>query len=190
MSKFQEWKEYVTSPPPELIAKVEYRSEILGALGILIVCGILIAKGFWWAILAMIFSIGGSWARGMSAYGRYKVFNSFKPEETYEYILEDISFTRRKQRLLVQRYPFYVRYLILPSNFILAVGTIGFKKIVVDYSFKLWDITVFVWSNYVFEVFILTLLFHFIFTYLIVGGLIEKIKRDEIKRKAGTIPNA
>lgn len=178
MSKFSEWKQYVTSPPPEVIKKIEYRSELLNALGIIFVCSILIYKGLWWAIFGIVFSIGTGWSRGMSAYSQYKIFMSFKPDETEDYILEDKSFTRRRQRLIKKVYP-YMRWLILPSIFILAVGIIGFKKVTVDFRFRLWDITLFVWSNYIFQLFFLTIFLYFIFGYILVGGLIEKSKRDD-----------
>ncbi len=179
MSKFQEWKQYVMSPPPEVIKKIEYRSEFLNALGILVVCGILIYTGFWWAILAIIFSLGSGYSRWATAYSEYKLFMSFKPEENWDLILSDVSFTRRRQRLIKKRYPFYIRYLILPSIFILSVFFIGIKTIKLDWSFKLWGITLFGWSNYLGSLFFLTIFLYFIFTYILIGGLIEKQKRDE-----------
>lgn len=183
MGKFSEWKQYVMSPPPEVIKKVEYRSEILNALGIIFVCSVLIWKGLWWAIFGIIFSLGSGYSRWASAYSQYKLFMSFKEEETYEYILEDKSFTRRRQRLLVQRYPFYIRYLILPSIFIISVFFIGIKSIKLDWSFKLWGITLIGWSNYLGSLLFLTTFLYFIFTYVLIGGLIEKIKRDDIRER-------
>jgi len=97
MNKFQQIKEAIKNPPPERIAKTEYQSHFLNILGVLIVCAILIYKGYWYIIFALIFSIGISYSQGISAYQRYLTIMSFKSEEDIE---KDISPSRKRSRII------------------------------------------------------------------------------------------
>jgi hypothetical protein len=181
MSKWENFKTYIRSPPPDVIAKVEYRSAFLSALGILTVCSILIFRGFWWVIFALIFQLGSLWANGMAALARYDVFMSLKPEETYEYILDDISFTRRRGRLIKLRHNIILRWLIFPSCFIITLFFTGIKSLSADYILRIKGIPIFLFSDYVLQVAVLTAMLYFIFTYICIGGLIEHIQREKNK---------
>jgi hypothetical protein len=183
MDKWNTFKTYVKSPPPELIAQVEYRSAFLSALGILAVTTILILKGLWWVIFAFVFQLGSLWANGMSAYARYKVFMSLRPEETYEYVLSDISFTRRRGRLIKLRYSAIMRWLILPCSFIVVIGFTGIQRVTADWIFRIKGIPILMYSDYLMQVAVWTILFYFIFTYVIIGGLIEYMEKEKVKKK-------
>jgi hypothetical protein len=171
MGKFQELKEYIKNPQPHVIAQVEYRGHLLNAIGILIVCVILFTKGYWYITLAFIFSVMISWSQGMSAYQRYKVFISLLPDETYEYILQDKSFTRKRERVFRKRYKRYVNFIILLSSFIIMVSLLGLNKITWLYTLK---------------VGLLTYLFYWLYSYLLIGGLIIKIQKDKLKNEFQT----
>ena len=176
LSKWGQFKSYVKSPPPDVIAKTEYTGHFLNILGILVVSIVLVIKGIWYIIFGFIFMTLVSWAQGMSALARYKVFKSFLPEETYEYILTDKSFTRIRQRILKKRYKKYVRFLILVSCFMIAVSLFGLQ----DYSYH--NIKTYfssIW--YIIKVGLTTILFYFTFTYLIIANIILKVKREEYK---------
>jgi hypothetical protein len=99
MSKLELIKEALKNPPAHRLAAVEYRSHFLNILGVLAVCIILISKGYWYVIFALIFSIGVSYAQGMGAYQRYKVLMKFNPPVQVP-IEKDISPSRRRQRYI------------------------------------------------------------------------------------------
>lgn len=193
--KWQEYKNYVTNPPPHLIARIEYRGHFLNILGVLFVSIVLIVKGFWYAIFAFIFSIMVSYAQGMAAIQRYRVFAQFLPKETYEYILDDKSWTRKKQRLFKKRYNRFIRYLVMFCSFISVIGILGLKvPIPITWTWKLFGFTILVYSSYVLELLLLTAMFYFIFVYLIITNLIESSERrkikDELEAKANLQTNA
>lgn len=71
MKKLKQLKQAIRNTPPERLAKVEYRSHFMQILGVMIVCAILIYKGYWWIIFAFIFSLGVSYSQGVGAYQRY-----------------------------------------------------------------------------------------------------------------------
>ena len=178
MSKWEEFKTYVRSPPPHILTKIEYRSHFLNIFGILGVSIVLILKGFWYVIFALIFSIGAYYAQGMSALQRYRVFVSMLPEETYEYILQDKSFTRKRQRLIKRVYPFYIRWLILFSTFIIIIQLFGLKSLTYT-NLNTYLKVIF----YVFKIGISTLIFYFSYLYILIAYFIEKKLRSNGVKK-------
>ena len=81
MKKLQELKDAMRSPPPERLARIEYRSHFMQIFGVMLVSALLIWKGFWYIIFAFIFSIGVSYSQGMNAYQRYRAIMAGKGEE-------------------------------------------------------------------------------------------------------------
>ena len=167
MTKYQDWKFYVTNPPPEVIANIEVRGHFLNIFGIIIASIVLMIKGYWYVTLAFIFSILVSYSQGMSAYARYKVFKSFLPDETYPLILTDKSFSRRRQRLLKLRYNKFTRFLVLLSCFTIAVYLLGIEN-KVTYLFTI-------------KTAIVTLLYYLVFQYVLIAGILEYVKKREFK---------
>ncbi len=180
MGKFQEWKSYVTSPPPELLAKTEVQGHFLGILGIIFTAVLLIKNGLWYVIFAFIFSILVSWSQGMSALARYRVFMSFKPEETYEYILDDKSFTRRRQRVYKKRYNIIVRFIIFICCFVIASWTSGIENIIKFTTFSYWHNILFT-----LKLGLETFIIYFIFTIVMLSYFTEKIQRKKQENKIG-----
>ncbi len=99
-TKFQQFKEAVKRPPPERLAKVEYKSHFFQMIGITIVCIILIIKGFWYIIFAFVFGLGISYSQGMSAFIKYNnIMALIRPERVKDYD-NDISPTRRRAKIV------------------------------------------------------------------------------------------
>ncbi len=71
MKKLKELKEAIKNTSPDRLAKIEYQSHFMQIIGVALVCGILIYKGFWWIIFAFVFSLGVSLSQGISAYQKY-----------------------------------------------------------------------------------------------------------------------
>lgn len=99
-SKFKQLKEAMKNPPPDRLAKIEYRSHFLQILGISAVCILLIIKGYWYIIFALIFGVGVSYSQGMNAYTRYKAIKRMIPEEAPEDFEKDISYTRGRSKMI------------------------------------------------------------------------------------------
>ncbi len=100
MNKLQQLKQAIQNPPPDRLAKVEYRSHFFQMFGIAVVCLFLILKGFWYIIFAFIFGIGISYSQGMTAYAKYRAISALlKPESPDEY-MNDPSITRRRTKII------------------------------------------------------------------------------------------
>lgn len=176
MGKWSEFKSYVLSPPPHILARIEYRGHFLNILGVLAVSLVLMFKGYWYAIFAFIFSTLVSYSQGMSALQRYRVFVSMLPEETYEYILSDKSFTRKRQRLVNKRYVFYIRWLVLFSCFIIIIKLFGLQSLTYSNLNSYLKVII-----YVIKIGLSTLVFYFIYLYLLIAYFIEKNERTKLK---------
>lgn len=181
MSKWQTFKTYVKNPPAELITKIEVQGHFLSILGVLVASIILFINGLWYVSLAFVFSILVSWAQGMAALARYRIFKGLLPKETFEYILMDSSFTRRRSRLFKKVFPWYLRWILLPLCFALTILIIGIHPITVDFRWKVYGFTVLAWSNYFIEVALLTLITWFIFKFVVIAGIIQHKKIKELK---------
>lgn len=100
MKKLQQLKQVIQNPPPERLARIEYRSHFFQMFGISVVCLFLILKGFWYIIFAFIFGIGISYSQGMTAYAKYRAISALlKPENPKEF-LDDPSLTRRRTKII------------------------------------------------------------------------------------------
>ena len=100
MNSWKKFKRAISNPPPERLAKIEYQSHLLQAIGIIFVCGMLIYKGFWYIIFAMIFGVGVSYSQGITAYKKYVMIKSLTQEEDPRDYEKDISFTRRRHKII------------------------------------------------------------------------------------------
>jgi len=98
MTKIEEIKKAISNPPPERLAKIEYQSHFLQILGIIIVSSILIYKGFWYIVFALIFGVGVSYSQGVTAYRRYNAILSITGAE-YNF-QEDKSPTRKRDYII------------------------------------------------------------------------------------------
>ena len=164
MTRFKQFKEYIKNPPPEQLAKIEYQGHFLNIIGVLAVSVILILKGYWYIIFALIFSTLVSYSQGMGAYQKYKIFKSFLPEETFEYILQDKSFTRIRQRIIKKKIHWLIRFILFICSFGLSILIFGIKKITWIYTL---------------EVGIITFIIYALIVYLIIGSLLlRKIKKE------------
>lgn len=99
-TKLEKLKEAMKNPPPERLAKIEFRSHFMQILGIAIVSLILIIKGFWYIIFALIFGVGVSYSQGMTAYRKYVQISSILGKEDPVKYEMDISPTRRKGNII------------------------------------------------------------------------------------------
>lgn len=95
--KWQEIKDRIKNPPADRLAKVEYQSHFLNMIGTTAVCIILLFKGFWYIIFALIFSLGVSYSQGMTAYKKYQMIATMKGETPIE---KEISPSRKKDRII------------------------------------------------------------------------------------------
>ncbi len=104
MSKLKQLKEAMANTPPQRLARIEYQSHIFQMIGIAAVCAILIFKGFWFIIFAFIFGLGISYAQGMTAYKKYRNISMLVEPEKPENYEGDISFTRRRSKIIEHVY--------------------------------------------------------------------------------------
>jgi len=100
MSKLKALSNAIKNPPPDRLAKIEYRSHLLQGIGITAVCIILIFKGFWYIIFALIFGVGVSYTQGVSAYQKYKILATLRPKEKVEDYKKDISPSRKRSKIV------------------------------------------------------------------------------------------
>ncbi len=60
----------------------------------------LIIKGFWYIIFALIFGVGVSYSQGMNAKANYKLLMSLKGPEQASDFEKDLSYTRRRSKIV------------------------------------------------------------------------------------------
>ncbi len=123
----QKLKDAIKNPPPERLAKIEYQSHFLQIIGITTVCIVLFMKGFWYIIFAFIFSVGISYSQGMTAYAKYKMIKGLRPEEKIEDYEKDISFTRRRSKIITSVVGSYGKWLsiivsVVGSYYLLGIN--------------------------------------------------------------------
>lgn len=121
MSKLKKLKEAIRNPPPERLARIEYRSHALQGIGILFVSVMLIIKGFWYIIFALIFGVGISYSQGIAAYQRYKLIMTFKDEPTIE---NEISPSRKRHMIIKKIFGRKALWIINVISVIFAVSII------------------------------------------------------------------
>lgn len=112
-NKFQKFKEAIKNPSPDKLAKIEYRSHLFQAIGITFVCGFLIYKGFWYIIFAFMFGVGISYSQGMGAYMKYKAIRQYMPKEKPQEYIDDISWTRRREKIISYIYGGWIKWVVL-----------------------------------------------------------------------------
>ena len=135
MSKYQEWKEVIKSPPPERLAKVEYQSHLFQAFGITFVSIILIFKGFWYILFAFIFGLGISYSQGMSAYIKYNnIMALIRPEAVEDYD-KDNSPTRRRSKIIYHVFSSSAKWASIGASAIIPFFFIGFAQSRIAFSF-------------------------------------------------------
>ncbi len=100
MNKLKKLKQVLKSPPPERLAEIEYKSHFLQMVGITAVCIVLILKGFWYIIFALIFGVGVSYSQGITAYQKFKMIKSLTAPEKPENFRKDISPSRRRSKII------------------------------------------------------------------------------------------
>jgi hypothetical protein len=169
MTKIQELKEAMKNPPPERLARIEYRSHLFQALGVTFVCIVLIQKGFWYIIFAFIFSLGISYSQGMTAYKRYEAILAMKDPEKMEDYEKDISPTRKRNKIIESVLP-HSKWL---SSIFAVVASVAF----IDATLSRWLLMLL----YPLSIIFIYVLFHFFLLYYIC----YPIYRDRIELKGG-----
>ncbi len=138
MTKLKDLKEAIKNTPPERLANIEYQSHFLQMVGVTIVCGIFIWKGFWWIILAFIFSLGISLSQGISAYQKYNAIISITGGTQYDY-KNDKSFTRKRDYIIRKYMGKYFWIVSVIISFILCYTLLPLNtwyfKIIFSFSF-------------------------------------------------------
>ena len=145
-------KQALKNPPPERLAKVEYRSHLYQAFGIAFVCSILIYKGYWYIIFAFMFGIGISYSQGMSAYQRYKTIMSLTQPEKMEDYEKDISPSRRRTKIMKSVMGKW-------GGFISIVGSVILTVLMINPNYSRWLLMLF---------YPITILFTYILLYFFV----------------------
>lgn len=124
MKKLKELKEAIKNTSPDRLAKIEYQSHFMQMLGVTMVCGILIWKGFWWIIFAFIFSIGVSLSQFISAYQKYHAIIDIVGD-TYD-VKKDKSFTRKRDYIIKQVIGKWVKWVLLIFSIITSIRFIPY----------------------------------------------------------------
>ena len=106
MNKLKEVKLAIKNTPPQRLAKIEYQSHFMHMIGVSVVCGILIWKGFWWIIFAFIFSLGVTFSQWVSSMQKYKGIMEIVQPEPYDY-KKDKSPSRRRDYIIKQTFGRY-----------------------------------------------------------------------------------
>lgn len=167
MKKLKEIKEAITNPPVGRLEKIEYQSHFMQILGVMVVCAILIWKGFWYIIFAFIFSIGVSYSQGINAYRRYRIINQHK--EPYNPML-DKSPTRRRNFVIKKIFGKYVWIIAAVISIVLTYLLIPFDKWYMKISFA-----IIILFNY--------LIIYFFIFYFIAKPFYDRRIKKEIKKK-------
>ncbi len=135
MKKLQQLKQAIKNPPPERLAKIEYRSHAYQAIGITFVCIMLIAKGYWYIVFALIFGVGVSYSQGMGAYQRYKAIMKFTQPERLEDFEKDISPSRRRSKI--------VQSVLGKLSFVWSsIFAVGFTILAIDPNLSRWLLSI------------------------------------------------
>lgn len=100
MINWEQIKDKIKNPPADRLASIEYKSHFMQMLGTLMVCIILVARGYWYVIFAFIFALGISYSQGITAYQKYKMIISMKDPESLASIGEEKSPTRRRDKVI------------------------------------------------------------------------------------------
>ncbi len=170
MNKLQQLKKALASPPPERLAEIEYKSHFLQMVGIFAVCVMLIIKGFWYIIFALIFGVGVSYSQGITAYQKYKMIKSLYPVEKPEDYKKDISPSRKRSKI--------INFTIGGSaKWISIVFAVGLSFIIIGMEVNRWLMMIF------YPVFILVI--YIIFYYFVVYWAANIFYKEYLKELEG-----
>ena len=164
-------KQAITNPPAGRLERIEYQSHFMQIFGVMIVCAILIWKGYWYIIFAFVFSIGVSYSQGVNAYRRYRIISQHK--EPYDPKL-DKSPTRRRDYVIKKILGKYSWIIAACISVALTYIFIPFDRWFMKVSFG-----ILILFNYLIIYF---LLFYFIAKPIYDKKLIEHLKKD-VKKK-------
>ena len=162
--------EAMKNPSPERLTEIEFKSHFLQIFGI-IAAGILIviyAKPIWYIIFAFIFGVGVSYSQGMNAYRRYKTISKFKPKENPKDFEKDISFTRKRSKIISYAYGKWVSWIMIASSVVVAM-------MVINPDLARWKLMI-LYPIVIFAV-------YFVAYYLLVYSLAYSLYKDDIKIK-------
>ena len=163
MNKFKQLKEAIKNPPPDRLAKIEYKSHLFQAIGISFVCVVLVLKGFWWIIFAFVFGLGISYSQGMTAYAKYKMIKSLMESEQPEDFEKDISPSRRRSKIV--KYTFGNN-----AWFIAAIFSVCCSLLLIDPTGSRWMLMV----QYPMAIFVSFIFFYFFLLYWIANYFYRK----------------
>ena len=160
-------KQAIKNPPAERLAKIEYQSHLLQALGIIAVSIILFIKGFWYIIFALIFGVGVSYSQGMTAYKKYKAIQEFSEPYDYE---KDKSPSRKRAYVIDETLGSWVKWPVIISSVIVTCGL--YKA-----NYSRWILTL------IYPITILTIfiLIYYFPVYWLANIIFKKMKRGENK---------
>lgn len=169
MNKLQELKQVIQNPPPERLAKIEYRSHFFQMFGISVVCLFLILKGFWYIIFAFIFGIGISYSQGMTAYAKYRAISALlKPEDPKDF-MDDPSLTRRRTKIINHSFGSVAKW----ASIIIAVFT----------SFTMIPVTVSRWIMILAYMISIPLIFVLMYFFVFYWAALYYYKMDRMLKK-------
>lgn len=134
MSKLKNFKEAMKNTPPERLAKVEYQSHLYQIVGIIFVSIVLLMKGYWYIIFALIFGVGVSYSQGITAYQKYNIIMSLKHPDKLEDYEKDISFTRRRGKIIQSVFP--------QSKLIAACLSVIVSILIIDPTSSRWILSI------------------------------------------------
>ncbi|KKM60956.1 hypothetical protein LCGC14_1536570 [marine sediment metagenome] len=124
MTKLQDAYEAMKNPPPERLARIEYRNQFY-LIGAYVFAGtFLIYHGFWYIIPIFLFSSFISYAQGMTSYKKYQVIKQFVPEEKPEEFENEISPTRKRSKIINYVYGRHVSWGLAGTSVVLALFVI------------------------------------------------------------------
>lgn len=126
MGKIKQAFESMKNTPPDRLAKIEYQSHILSIIGNLIVCIILISKGFWYIIFAFIFSFGVTYSQAVASYQKYISLKMMLGDSSLKNI--EKSFTRSRDYEIKNRVGFWGRIIAFLGALVLTYFIIGFGR--------------------------------------------------------------
>lgn len=126
MNKLQKLKQSIKNPPPDRLARIEYRSHFFQMFGIAIVCMLLIIKGLWYIIFAFIFGLGVSYSQGITAYRKWVNISQLLGKEDPKKYLDDVSPTRRRSKVVEYVYGGAAKWSSIITSVLISYVIIGF----------------------------------------------------------------
>ncbi len=114
MSKFSELKEAMKNPPEERLCLINAAAYKLNIMGIIIVILFLINYGVWYISLLFVFTTIINWVGFTRETKQYNaIVEAKKAMGVYKPIEDDISFTRKRFRMIKEHIGEWIKYVIL-----------------------------------------------------------------------------